>query len=259
MRAACADYWHTYYESMKSLHARQGREMHAPIKNRNLGTTDSRHISIFDQFWRKELASALGINASEVGPRAIRFRPHRSKKLDVCWPLTGEPKILISIKSMQNAYRNFTNRIEEALGDSAVLRLYRVPAAFGFFFFMLDGNVPRGRAEPGAWRAVSEVSDRGSGIVPFLEVIEEGGDFFHLKMVEAYRKDAIGKSRGRQDVVVLAEQSLLDLAAPETSMEGTIHYDAIAFLPTHIRRRRAAPKSAAAWAAEFSPVDSRLD
>jgi len=108
LRAACADYWHTYYESMKSLHARQGREMHAPIKNRNLGTTDSRHISIFEQFWRKELASALGINASEVGPRAVRFRPHRSKKFDVCGPLTGEPKILISIKSMQNAYRNFT-------------------------------------------------------------------------------------------------------------------------------------------------------
>ena len=151
-----------------------------PIKSRNLGTTDARHISIFEQFWRSQLATALGVKASEVGPRTVRFRPHRSKKFDVCWPLEGEPKILISIKSMQNAYRNFTNRIEEALGDSAVLRLYRVPAAFGFFFFMLDGNVPRGRAEKGAWRRSPLGSDRVAGVVPFLEVIEEGGDFFQI-------------------------------------------------------------------------------
>lgn len=259
LRAACAEYWQTYFDSMKSLHTRQGRDLHAPIKNRNLGTTDSRHISVFEQFWRKELATALRVSASEVGPRTVRFRPHRSKKFDVCWPLDGEPKILISIKSMQNAYRNFTNRIEEALGDSAVLRLYRVPAAFGFFFFMLDGNVPRGRAEPGAWRAVSSNSNVVAGVVPFLEVIEEGGDFFHLKMVEEYRKEALGKIRGRQDVVALAEQSLLDLAAPKSSAEESIHYDGVAFLPTRIRRRRAEPKSAAAWATEFSPVDSRLD
>ncbi|HEX5442695.1 MAG TPA: hypothetical protein VFW87_02650, partial [Pirellulales bacterium] len=154
---------------MKSLHVRQGRELHAPIKNRNLGTTDARHISVFEQFWRRELAAAVGVSDSEVGSRMIRFRPHRSKKFDVCWPLVGEPKILISIKSMQNAYRNFTNRIEEAIGDSAVLRLYRVPAAFGFFFFMLDGNVPRGRAERGAWRACSSAWGSVPGVVPFLE------------------------------------------------------------------------------------------
>lgn len=259
LRASCAAYWHTYFESMKLLHLRQGRELQTPIKNRNLGTTDARHVSIFEQFWRKQLAAALRVNASDVGPRMVRFRTHRSKKFDVCWPLDGEPKILISIKTMQNAYRNFTNRIEEAVGDSAVLRLYRLPAAFGFFFFMLDGNVPRGRAEPGAWRMASATSNQEAGVVPFLEVIEEGGDFFHLKMVEKYRKEAIGKPRGRQDVVALAEQSLLDLVAPETSTEGTIHYDAIAFLPTRIRRRRAEPKSAAAWATDFSPVDPRLD
>ena len=50
----------------------------------------------------------LPLGHQSTGPRAVRFRPHRSKKFDVCGPLTGEPKILISIKSMQNAYRNFT-------------------------------------------------------------------------------------------------------------------------------------------------------
>src|SRR6185295_993169 len=105
---------------------------------RNLGTTVSKHIAVFERFWRKQLALALGVPEADVGPRTVRFRDHRSKSFDVCWPLTGEPLILISVKSMQNAYRNFTNRIEEAFGDSAVLRLYNSPAAFGFFFFFLD-------------------------------------------------------------------------------------------------------------------------
>jgi hypothetical protein len=259
MREACAQFWHTYFHSMMALHLRQGRSLDVPTKNRNLGTTASRHVHFFEEFWREQLAEALGVKASEVGPRTIRFRPYRSKKFDVCWPLKGEPKILISIKSMQNAYRNFTNRIEEALGDSAVLRLYRLRAAFGFFFFMLDGNVPRGRAEPGAWLGSHAATDGGKSVAPFLEVIEEGGDFFNLKKAAEFRKQAIGQGRGRQDVIVLAEQSLLDLIAADPSRDGAIHYDAVAFLPTRIKRLKALPKSSAAWAPSFSPVDARLD
>jgi len=48
--------------------------------------------------WRWESLSP------KLAPVAYGFRPHRSKAFDVCWPLIGEPKILISIKSMQNAY-----------------------------------------------------------------------------------------------------------------------------------------------------------
>jgi hypothetical protein len=259
LQTACAEFWQTYHSSMAELHARQGRTLTQPIKDRNLGTTDAKHIRAFEQFWCGQLAAALGVSPTEVGPRKIAFRPYRSKKFDVCWPLTGEPKILISIKSMQNAYRNFTNRIEEAFGDSAVLRLYRVPAAFGFFFFMLDGNVPRGLAEQGKAGPGHAISGKGKGIAPFLEVIEEGGDFFQLSNVAEYRKEAVGKSRGRQDVLGQAEQSLLDLYTPDPTPEGGIHYDSIAFVPTRVKRLKPTPTKASHWSFAFSPVDERLD
>lgn len=150
-RDACAEFWHTYYQSMLALHERQGRKRTEPLKDRNLGTTDCRHVAFLEEFWRYHLAAAIGVDSKEVGARTIKFRDHRTKSFDVCWPLTGEPKIVISCKSMQNAYRNFTNRIEEAFGDSAVLRLYRSNAVFGFFFFILDGNVPRGISEQGKY------------------------------------------------------------------------------------------------------------
>jgi len=247
---------------MKELHERQRRKLSAPIKDRNLGTTDSRHVSAFENFWRRQLSTALAVDPSEVGPRTIRFRPHRSKSFDVCWPLSGDPKILISVKSMQNAYRNFTNRIEEAYGDSAVLRLYRLPSVFGFFFFMLDGKVPRGLGTQGKSAAGDAKSGRGKGIAPFLELVEEGGDFFDLSNVNEYRREAIAKPRktkGRQNVITLAEHSLLDLVAPEPTKEGGIHYDAIAFVPTTANRLKPDPKSMADWGFDFSTVNERVD
>lgn len=261
LRSACADFWQTYYGSMKELHSRQGRAIQSPLKDRNLGTTDSRHIAVFEKFWQRQLAAGLGVDPSDVGPRRISFRAHRSKSFDVCWPLQGEPRILISIKSMQNAYRNFTNRIEEAFGDSAVLRLYRVPAVFGFFFFMIDGTVARGVAEQGKVGQADKKSGKGKGVPPYLDLIEQGGDFFKLSHLHAYRKDAAsaGSSRGRQNVIALAEQSLLDLVAVKPTLEGSIHYDAIAFAPTAIRRIKPNPKTPADWAFDFTKVDARLD
>lgn len=161
---------------------------------------------------------------------------------------------------MQNAYRNFTNRIEEAFGDSAVLRLYRLPAAFGFFFFMLDGKVARGLAEQGKQQPADPRSGKGKGIAPFLDLVEEGGDFFRLAKVKTYRKEAAAKKRTgvRQNAVSLAEQSLLDLAASEPTKEGAIHYDSLAFAPTTIVRKRPSPNTAADWDCRLSPVDARL-
>jgi hypothetical protein len=243
---------------MKELHARRGRKLHEPLKDRNLGTTDAKHIVGFETFWSRQLAAALGVDPAEVGPRQIKFRPHRSKKFDVCWPLEGEPRILISIKSMQNAYRNFTNRIEEALGDSAILRLYKLSAAFGFFFFMLDGKVARGLAEQGKGGTGDAKSGRGKGVAPYLELIEEGGDFFQLTHLDEHRKAALGKSRGRQNVIASSELSLVDLLSTEHRKEASLHYDAIAFAPTAIKRLKKNPKSKD-WAYQFSKVDERLD
>lgn len=259
LKTACVEFWYRYYRSMVALHARLGRSMHQPIKDRNLATTDARHIDAFERFWGDQLATALNVPKSEVGPRRIEFRDYRSKKFDVCWPLAGEPRILISIKSMQNAYRNLTNRIEEALGDSAVLRLYRVPAAFGFFFFMLDGHVPRGLTEQGRAAVAKEQSGKARGMAPYLDLIEEGGDFFSLSRLAKYRKAEIAQSRGRQDVLSQAESSLLDLYSGETTRGGGIHYDAIALVPTRVKRTKPKPAKTGHWSVAFSPVDERLD
>lgn len=261
LRAACSEFWNTYYQSMKDLHLRQGRPLHAPLRERNWGTTDSQHIRAFENFWTRELAAALNIDPAEVGPRRIQFRPHRSKTFDVCWPLAGDPKILISIKSMQNAYRNITNRIEEALGDSALLRLYRVPAVFGFFLFMLDGSVARGLAERGQSASGDARSRSGKGSAAELDLIEEGGDFFTLTHRDDYRKPSAleRKPTRKQDVVLLAEHSLLDLLAEAPTKRGGLHYDALAFCPTRIQRRKPDARTAGDWEIRFSEVDERLD
>lgn len=261
MAAACAGFWHTYYQSMLELHERQGRSETLPLKDRNLGTTDAKHVQTFENFWRTQLASALEVDQSTVGPRRISFREHRSKAFDVCWPLDGEPKILISIKSMQNAYRNLTNRIEEAFGDSAVLRLYRSRAVFGFFFFMLDGAVPRGSAVQGVAGPGDERTGKGRGVAPFLESIEQGGDFFEISEIGKFRNPSSPdefKPR-RQDVIRQAEKSLLDLVDHHASPDGGIHYDAIAFAPTTVERLRRHPQSPADWRFSFSQVDQSLD
>jgi hypothetical protein len=281
---ASGEFWTSYYTTMRKLHLDSGRTLQEPIRDRNLGTTGSDHIKVFERFWRKQLAAALGVPEADVGPRNVHFRKHRSKSFDVCWPLTGDPLILISVKSMQNAYRNLTNRIEEAVGDSAVLRLYKSNAVFGFFFFILNGKVAAGKAEQG----VSRRKTGAKGIAPFLELIEDGGDFFDLSDVDRYRKESSGKKRkkgrqdiihnatqsllefvapetaeqigkkrkkGRQDTIHKAEQSLLDLAAAEPAKQGGIHYDGIAFAPTRIRRVHGKDL----WEVKLSEVDGTLD
>lgn len=256
---ACAKFWHTYYESMRELHFRGKRKATEPLKDRNLGTTPARHVTVFEHFWRGQLADAIGVQVSDVGSRTVHFRAHRSKNFDVCWPLEGDPRILISIKTMQNAYRNLTNRIEEALGDSAVLRLYGHNAVFGFFFFMVDGNVPRGVAEQGRSGKAPSESRRERGVAPMLDLIEQGGDFFKLEHVEHYRKPGTRRPGKRQDVILKAEKSLMDLATQEPKEQGGIHYDAVAFLPTRIKRLVSNPQGPEAWECSASEVNPRLE
>lgn len=253
---ACSEFWTSYYTTMRTLHVDSGRIPQEPIRDRNLGTTVSNHIKVFERFWRKQLAAALGVHETDVGPRKIQFRKHRSKNFDVCWPLTGDPLILISVKSMQNAYRNLTNRIEEAFGDSAVLRVYKSNAVFGFFFFFLNGKVAAGQAEQG----ISLRTTGAKGVAPYLESIEEGGDFFDLSDVDRYRKKATGRKlkKGRQDTIRKAELSLLDLAAEEPAEQGGIHYDAIAFTPAQVKRVQKKSKRDV-WEIALSEMDERLD
>lgn len=253
---ACREFWKKYHTAMRDLHIASGRTLQEPIRDRNLGTTDSNHIKVFERFWRKQLATALAVPEADVGPRKIQFRKYRTKNFDVCWPLTGDPLILISVKSMQNAYRNLTNRIEEAIGDSAVLRLYKSNAVFGFFFFILNGKVAVGLGEQG----ISLRTTGAKGVAPYLEPIEEGGDFFDLSDVDRHRKKTSGRSRttGRQDTFRKAELSLIDLAAEEPTKQGGIHYDAIALTPARVKRVQKGDDTHL-WKIAMSEMDERLD
>jgi len=253
---ACNDFWNKYYRSMALLHLAKNRAETEPIQDRNLGTTDAAHVSFLEQFWSNQLAAAIGVPASEVGKRKISFRSHRSKSFDVCWPRKGDPKILISIKSMQNAFRNLTNRIEEAIGDSAVLRLYKKKAAFGFFFFIVDGRVSRGLAEQGK-KEVGEIGYRRQP--PMLDLIEEGGDFFDLSNVEHYRKPAGTATGKRQDDIEKAEKTLLDMVVEVPKKNTSIHYDAIAFTPVRIKRTADPMQVDNAWEYSFSSVHPLLE
>jgi hypothetical protein len=107
---------------------------------------------------------------------------------------------------------------------------------------------------PNALRTVG-----AKGVAPYLESIEEGGDFFDRSDIARYRKTSQGKGGKRQDTIRKAEQSLLDLAVTEPTDKGGIHYDAIAFSPTRIKRikKRGADKDR--WDISISEVDERLD
>jgi hypothetical protein len=256
-------FWPTYYDRMLKLHTESGKGPTEPIKDRNLGTTAAEHVTVLEDFCAGQLASAIGVGRSEVGKRKVKLAPHKSKSFDVCWPKTGEPRILISVKSMQNAYRNLTNRIEEACGDSAVLRLYRSAAVFGFFFFVLDGNVPRGRAEQG-----QKVGQGKKGVAPYLDLVEEGGDFFDPADAARYRRPPRpppqrppkepAKTKTRQDAISATEMVLLDLAAEAPAEKASFLYDAIAYVPTRIRNKGAGVHRRQ-WEYTFTQVNERLD
>jgi hypothetical protein len=239
-------FWPTYYDMMLKLHTESRKGITEPIKDRNLGTTAAKHVTVLEDFWADQLASAIGVHRSEVGKRKVKLAPHKSKSFDVCWPKTGDPKVLISVKSMQNAYRNLTNRIEEACGDSAVLRLYRSNAVFGFFFFVLDGNVPRGKADQG-----KKIGQGRKGVAPYLDLVEEGGDFFDLAEVESYRKPPKPppirppkkppKTKTRQDAISVTEMVLMDLASETPAEKPSFLYDSIAYVPTRIKNTGSNP------------------
>ena len=56
-----------------------------------------------------------------------------------------------------------------------------------------------------------------------------------------------------------AEQSLLDLAVTKPVEQGGIHYDAIAFTPTRIKRVHKDGADTDLWDISISEVDERLD
>jgi len=81
---AAQNFWQTYFTAIKRVHEQEGRSLTEPVRDRNLCTTDSKHVTYFEGFCRDRLAALLGVPAAEVGKRTIRFKPYRSKSFDVC-------------------------------------------------------------------------------------------------------------------------------------------------------------------------------
>jgi hypothetical protein len=134
---ACQEFWRIYYAAIMRLHTRSGRTLRDAIQDRNLATTDSKHIAVFERFWRRQLASGLGVPESEVGPRRIKFRPHRGKNFDVCWPLKGDPLPIVrgSVQTANGQSRGFSCWED---GDVARVGMHR-PRSVGRY------NLPAGR------------------------------------------------------------------------------------------------------------------
>jgi hypothetical protein len=264
------EFWQTYYTSLRRVHEQEGRELTDPIRDRNLSTTDSGHVKVLEYYCRERLANHLGVSINDVGKRQVRLSEHKTKSFDVCWPLKGDPKILISVKSMQNAYRNLTNRIEEAFGDSAVLRFYKSKACFGFFFFIVDGPVARGtceQADPPERLNAKGGKKQTKGAKINLALAEDGGDFFDTSRMDHFKttpepvaeskKKRKKPAKGRKDQIASAQHTLIDLKVCQPTAMPTIHYDALAFVPVRISRI-ASNDSPLDWKATCSEVDPRI-
>jgi hypothetical protein len=244
MEDAVRQFWSIYYSAIREGHIAGELPFTVPVHGRNQYTTTARHVRIIEDYCADVLAASLGVSRSEVGPRRIRLSENRTKDVDVCWPLDGTPKILISVKSMQNAYRNLTNRIEEAYGDLALLRMYKQEAVFGFFYLILDGPVARG-----------EVGQKKHGqdgrVKPFTALVEDGGDYLEGPVETVYSSKA--------DTIQKGVNVLLDMVSTtpiQNPLASAIRYDAIAFVPTSFSRSGIEPLTTPeAWNPSFSEVD----
>ncbi|MGQ0637479.1 MAG: hypothetical protein ACT4QC_22970 [Planctomycetaceae bacterium] len=103
----------------------------------------------------------------------------KTKDVDVVVSIQGVgPCLAISVKGMMNAFRNLTNRMEEAAGDCTNLHIAYPALVYGFFIVIRANRISEG-AKPND----IAIYDDGS--------INDGISRFH---------DAMGKLTGRRDL-----------------------------------------------------------
>ncbi len=126
------------------------------------GTQAQRHIRPLHQYLTVRLVLEGGFDPGEItphppirveskGPRKLlRFAPDaedtreqtllgglKSKAVDVVVTKEGiGPVLAISVKGTGNAFRNLTNRMEEAIGDSTNLHIMYPGLVYGFLHFL---------------------------------------------------------------------------------------------------------------------------
>lgn len=159
----------------------------------------------------------------------------KTKDIDVVVAIPGiGPCVSISMKGALNAFRNLTNRLEEAIGDCANIHMGYPALVYGFLILVRanrEGPVPtslQGRLNPDPATGRVNIADlaiRANG-----EVSEFIGAFHEAMVRLAGRKDL------RDDVSRYEAVSLL-MASPDDSSLGKIVREyPLADSPLHIDR-----------------------
>ncbi len=144
----------------------------------------------------------------------------KTKDIDVVVSITGiGPCFAVSMKGSLNAFRNLTNRLEEAIGDCANIHMGYPALVYGFLILIRanrEGPVPKGLEG-------RLVPDAGTGLVKIADVamratgeVSEFIGAFHEAMVRL-----AGRQGSRDDVSRYEAVGIL-LASPEDANLGRI-------------------------------------
>lgn len=141
----------------------------------------------------------------------------KTKQVDVvvCKPGIG-PCIAISAKGARNAFRNFTNRMEEAVGDCTNLHLAYPALVYGFIV-VLSAN--RQGPMPKAGRSFLKADVDGNVRTPDVALTAQGKP---VAMITRFH-DAISglaNRRGTRNGITRYESVALVLVSPEEGSEG---------------------------------------
>lgn len=223
MRVIIRQSWIAMYAKLLEFHLSLKLPLTTPITDRAECTRSGVQSTPYEKALQAFLAFAIGCPVEAVGKRTIKLK-RRKKSFDVCWPLSGPPKILISVKTMHSSRKNLNNRFEEADGDAAALRKAYPDAVFGYFFVYQDSIVSRGEVQPVEYPRYNQ-PDKTCLRYPVL--VHEGGDCFEYNVPQPTR---LPKPLPPDELIHRALQTeLIDLQADEGDA-----YDAVAFLPYQV-------------------------
>lgn len=133
-----------------------------PFVDADIATQGSKHIKPLHRYIALRLVLEGGFAPEEITPRPplvmsgsgrerkLTFNPKvqqksestvigglKSKKIDVVVSKAGVgPVLAISVKGTKKAFRNLTNRMEEAIGDSTNLHIMYPGLVYGFFHIL---------------------------------------------------------------------------------------------------------------------------
>lgn len=164
--------WSAMYVKLIKRHVDMGWPLTALIPDRSVVTRSGIQAAAYEEALATMLAFALRVPRWEVGKRTITLGTN-TKSFDVCWPMVGDPKILISVKTMHSSKKNLTNRREEANGDADALKAAYPNAVFGYFFAFLDSAVARGEVKR---TPCPIITLNNTKLLRYDARLEEGGD-----------------------------------------------------------------------------------